>query len=223
MYMILVGGGNVGLQLAKRLLARNHEVLVVERDPRQSQRLCSLIGEENVFLGDGCEMMMQKEAGFGRADVVVAVTGEDEDNLVVCQMAKQVWNVDRVVARINDPSHETIFAQIGIDDTVSATGIIYSLIEQQITPDVLLPVGALNRGDVEVVEVQLSSRSPVANMKVRDIKLPPQTMIVWLLRGEQGLMVDGDTILEVRDTIVALVPRSSAEDLKQTLLPAEVS
>jgi len=223
MYMILVGGGNVGLQLAKRLLARNHEVLVVERDPRQYQRLCSLIGEENVFIGDGCEMMMQKEAGFGRADVVVAITGEDEDNLIVCQMAKVVWNVDRVVARINDPSHETIFAQIGIDDTVSATGIIYSLIEQQITPDLMLPVGALNRGNVEVVEVQLSSRSPVINKKVREVTLPPQTMIVWVLRDDHGLMVDGDTVLEVRDTIVALVPRSSAEDLKQLLQPMKVS
>ena len=220
MYMILVGGGNVGLQLAKRLLSRGHEVLVVERDPRQSQRLCSLIGDENVLVGDGCEMMTQRECGFGRADVVVAVTGDDEDNLVICQMAKVVWNVDRVVARVNDPSHENIFAQIGIDDTVSATGIIYSLIEQQITPDVMLPVGALGRGNIEVVEVQLSSRSPVVNRSVRDIELPPQTNIVWLLRDDHGLMVDGDTELRVNDTIVALVPRASAEALRQLLVPA---
>jgi trk system potassium uptake protein TrkA len=222
MYMILVGGGNVGLQLAKRLLSRGHEVLVVEREPRQSTRLCSLIGDENVFLGDGCEMMTQKECGFGRADVVVAITGEDEDNLVICQMAKVVWNVDRVVARVNDPSHEVIFAEIGIDDTVSATGIIYSLIEQQITPDVMLPVGALNRGDIEVVEVQLSSRSPVVNRPIREIQLPPQTMIVWLLREDHGLMVTGDTVLQVRDTIVALVPRSSAEALREILMPTTV-
>lgn len=219
MYMILVGGGNVGLQLAKRLLAGGHEVLVVEREPRQVQRLNSLIGEENVFLGDGCEMMTQKECGFGRADVVVAITGEDEDNLVICQMAKVVWSVDRVVARVNDPSHELIFAEIGIDDTVSATGIIYSLIEQQITPDVMLPVGALGRGNIEVVEVQLSSRSPVVEKKVRDLELPPQTMIVWLLRDDHGLMVTGDTELKVGDTIVALVPRSSAEALRQMLVP----
>ena len=219
MYMILVGGGNVGLQLAKRLLSRGYEVLVVEREPRQAQRLCSLIGDENVLLGDGCEMMTQKECGFGRADVVVAITGEDEDNLVICQMAKVVWSVDRVVARVNDPSHELIFAEIGIDDTVSATGIIYSLIEQQITPDVVLPVGALGRGDIEVVEVQLSSRSPVVDKKVREIELPPQTMIVWLLREDHGLMVTGDTVLLARDSIVALVPRSSAEALRQLLVP----
>ena len=186
----------------------------------KSQRLASLIGDENVLLGDGCEMSTQKECGFGRADVVVAITGDDEDNLVICQMAKVVWNVDRVVARVNDPSHERIFAQIGIDDTVSATGIIFSLIEQQITPDVMLPVGALGRGNIEVVEVQLGQHSPVLDKKVRDIPLPPQTMIVWLLRDDQGLMVTGDTELQINDTIVALVPRSSAEALRELLVPA---
>ncbi len=129
MYMILVGGGNVGLYLAKRLISNGHEVLLIERDPRAAQRLASQVGEENVLVGDGCEVLTQKDAGFGRADVVVAVTGEDEDNMVVCQMAKVVWHVKRVVARVNDPTHEEVFAKIGIDDTVSATGILHTLID----------------------------------------------------------------------------------------------
>src|SRR5262245_35801848 len=130
MYMILVGGGNVGYNLAKRLLDSGNEVLVLERDSRQSSRLATLLGEEHVMYGDGCEMLTQKDAGFGRADVVVAVTGEDEDNLVVCQMAKETWGVKRVLARVNDPSHDEIFKQLGIDDTVSATSIIFALLEQ---------------------------------------------------------------------------------------------
>lgn len=218
MYMILVGGGNVGLHLAKKLLESDHEVLILERDPRHSQRLASLIGEENVMVGDGCEMMTQKDAGFGRADVVVAVTGEDEDNLVVCQMAKTVWSVDRVLARVNDPGHDEIFRQVGIDETVSATGIIYSLIEQQISPDVLLPVGALGRGNIEVVEVELGSRSPMVGKRVRDVPLPPQTNIVWILRNHQGLLVSGDTELLVHDLIVALVPREAADELRDMFL-----
>ena len=140
MYMILVGGGNVGLQLAKRLLASGNEVVLMEKDSRQAQRLADLLGEENVVCGDGCEMATQKAVGFGRADVVVAVTGEDEDNMVVCQMAKSVWSVERVLARVNDPDHEELFKQTGIDETVSATSIIYSLLEQQISPDTVLPV-----------------------------------------------------------------------------------
>lgn len=217
MYMILVGGGNVGLYLGKRLIANGHEVLILERDPRQASRLASLIGEENVMVGDGCEMLTQRDAGFGRADVVVAVTGEDEDNMVVCQLAKEVWNVDRVVARINDPSHEELFRRIGIDDTVSATGIIHALIEQQISPDVVVPVGALAQGNLEVVEVELGPRSSVLGKKVRELSLPPQTNIVWVLRAGQGIAVDGDTTLTQGDMLVAVLPRDYAPDLRNVL------
>lgn len=220
MYMILVGGGNVGLYLAKRLLAHEHEVLLIERDPRHAQRLASQLGEENVMVGDGCEMLTQRDAGFGRADVVVSVTGEDEDNLVVCQMAKTVWNVDRVLARVNDPSHEEVFHQIGVDETVSATGIIFALIEQQISPDVIMPVGALARGNLEVVEVELGPRSAVVGKEVRSLVLPPQTNLVWVLRDEQGLAVDGSTTLQQGDMLVAVVPRDHADDLREVLSPS---
>ena len=216
--MILVGGGNVGLHLAKRLKQQGHEVLVLEKDTRQADRIANLIGEENVMVGDGCEMITQKDAGFGRADVVVAVTGEDEDNLVTCQMAKVVWNVEKVLARVNDPDHEEIFRKIGIDETVSATGIIFALLEQQISPDVVLPIGALARGDLEVVEVELGSRSPVVGHQVRDLKLPPQTNLIWVLRGDQGIAVSGDTDLQQGDMVVAVVPRDHADELRDTFV-----
>lgn len=222
MYIILVGGGNVGLQLAKRLIAREHEVLVLEKDAKGVARLENTLGEESVMLGDGCEIATQKEAGFGRADVVVAVTGEDEDNLVVCQMAKTIWNVDRVLARVNDPTHEDIFKEIGIDQTVSATKIIFSLLEQQITDDDLIPVGALAKGNIEVVEVLLSNRSPVVGKLVRDVALPARTNLVWILREEQGLLVSGDTHLLEGDTLVALVPSDLAPELKDLLSPTRV-
>lgn len=222
MYIILVGGGNVGLQLGKRLIAAGNEVVLLEKDSRQAQRLSQLLGEENVVTGDGCEMATQKAVGFGRADVVVAVTGEDEDNMVVCQMAKAVWNVERVLARVNDPDHEDLFKQTGIDETVSATGIIFSLLEQQISPDTVLPVGALARGNFEIVEVALSSRSPVAGKAIRDITLPEKTNVIWVLRGESGHGVTGDTILEAEDMVVALVPRDHADDLRTLMAPARL-
>ena len=222
MYLILVGGGNVGLQLAKKLLARQHEVLLLEKDARQASRLASVIGDEAVLTGDGCEIAIQKLAGFNRADVVVAVTGEDEDNMVVCRMAKVVWNVERVLARVNDPSHEGIFKQIGIDDTVSATGIIFSLLEQQITPDEVIPIGALAKGNVEVVEATLSHRSPVLGKEIRELVLPPHTNIAWMVRDNEGLLVTGDTVLREGDTVVALVPRDAAADLRTLLVPVKV-
>jgi trk system potassium uptake protein TrkA len=222
MYMIIAGGGNVGYNLARRLLESGHEVVIIERDSRQVQRLATLVGDENVMLGDGCEMLTQKDAGFGRADVMIAVTGEDEDNLVICQMAKTVWKVKRVLARVNDPDHETIFEQLGIDDTVSATGIIYALLEQQISPDIMLPVGALGRGNIEVIEVELGPRSPVINKAVREISLPPQTNLVYVLRGDQGLHVDGDTILLEGDMLVALISRDRADELRHLLEPMKL-
>lgn len=219
MYMILVGGGNVGLQLAKRLIASGNEVVLLEKDSRTAQRLADLLDEQNVVCGDGCEMSTQKEVGFGRADVVVAVTGEDEDNMVVCQMAKSVWNVERVLARVNDPDHEELFRQTGIDETVSATSIIYSLLEQQISPDTVLPVGALARGNFEIVEVELSSRSPVVGKAIREIVLPDKTNVIWVIRGESGAGVSGDTVLEPDDMVVALVPRDHADSLRQLMAP----
>lgn len=222
MYIILIGGGNVGMNLAKRLQQRDHEVLLLEKDPRQAQRLASFLGDESVYLGDGCETSVQKAVGFGRADVVVAVTGEDEDNLVVCQMAKVMWNVKRVLARVNDPSHEEIFRQIGIDDTVSATGIIFNLIEQQIASDTLIPLGAIAKGNVEIVEAFLSTRSPVVGKRVRDLSLPPQTNIIWVNRSGEGVLVSGDTVLHDGDEVVAVVPTSQAESLRDLLEPTKV-
>lgn len=217
MYLVLIGGGHVGMQLAKRLIGRGHEVLILEKDGRQAQRLSNVLGDEYVMHGDGCELHTQRSAGFGRADVVVAVTGEDEDNLVVCQLAKEEWNVDKVLARVNDPDHEEIFRQIGIDHTVSATGIIFSLLEQQLQGDDLVAVGALHRGHMEVVESILSNRSPLIGKRVREIMLPDGTFIVYLLREGQGSTVDGDTVLQSGDMVVALVPTKSAEDLRSVL------
>lgn len=219
MYMILVGGGNVGLHLARRLLAENHEVLLMEKDPRQAQKLSTLLGDEVVYLGDGCEVSVQKAAGFGRADVVVAVTGEDEDNLVVCQMAKHLWHVKRVLARVNDPSHETVFLKIGIDQTVSSTEIIFNLIEQQISMDEMIPIGALDAGNIEVVEAHLSHRSPVLGKTVRGLNLPVGTNIVYIIRNHQGVLVGGDTELMQDDTVLALVPRDGAERLREMFHP----
>lgn len=217
MYLILIGGGNVGIQLAKRMLAKGHELILMERDPKRAQRIATVIGEDAVYLGDGCEVATQKAAGFGRADVVVAVTGDDEDNLVVCQMAKQLWDVKRILARVNDPSHEAIFRHIGVDLTVSATGIIEQLLEQQIADDEIIPIGALSRGAIEVVEVKLSQRSPVVGKSVRELILPPQTNIVWIIRGNQGMIVDGGTILQDDDMLVAVVPSERAEELRSLL------
>lgn len=217
MYMVLIGGGNVGIQLAKRLIARGEEVLVIEKDAPTASRLANLLGEEYVMHGDGCEVYTQRDAGFNRADVIVAVTGEDEDNFVVSQLAKEVWKVDRIVARVNDPSHEETFRQIGIEETVSATGIIYNLIVQQLSSDDLVPVAALHRGNVEIVESVISSRSPLVGQPVGKVKVPDGSFIAYIVREGQGIQVSADTVLHADDMLVAIVRVSDAEELRQAI------
>jgi trk system potassium uptake protein TrkA len=215
--MILIGGGNVGIQLAKRLIARGEEVLVIEKDASTASKLANLLGEEYVMHGDGCEVFTQRDAGFERADVIVAITGEDEDNFVACQLAKEVWKTERIIARVNDPSHEETFRNIGIEETVSATGIIYNLIVQQISGDELVPVAALHRGNVEIVESMVSSRSPLIGKQAREIALPQGSFIAYIVRDGLGIQVAPDTRIAEGDMLVSIVAVKDADALREAI------
>ncbi len=143
--------------------------------------------------------------GCGRADVIAAVTGDDEDNLVICQMAKQKFNAPRTVARVNDPANQVLFQRLGIDTTVSSTQIIFNLIEQQIEPGEVIPLGALQSGNIEVVTISVSERSPVLGRTIKDLPLPGDALIISVLRHDNALLPQGDTQFEVGDTVIALV------------------
>src|SRR5687767_10475956 len=216
MYVIVVGGGQVGTYLARRLQAEGRECLLIEKDPSQEARLKGALGDV-VVIGDGCEASTQRAAGFERADVVAAVTGEDEDNLIVCQMATHTWGVERTVARVNDPRHATIFTDLGVGGVVSATNILYNLIEQEISLGQVIPLAALRRGNIEIVEATLTARSPSVGKKLRELQLPAKSNVVWFLRGEDGFLVDGDTVFQSGDLVVALVPTGNESQLREVL------
>src|SRR6266571_5912239 len=139
MYAIVVGGGKVGYYLAKEMLDSDHEVLVIEKDAAKCERIAQELGDI-VYKGDGCEAATMEATGFGRADMVIAVTGDDEDNLISCQVAKVKFNVPRTIARINNPKNEEIFKHLGIDATVSATDVILSILEQEIPSEAIVPL-----------------------------------------------------------------------------------
>ncbi len=216
MYVIVVGGGQVGLHLTKRLLQGGREALLIEKDPSAASALRLQLGDV-IMTGDGCEAQVQGSAGFQRAEVVVAVTGDDEDNLVICQMASETWGVGRTVARVNDPSHLWLFRELGVSSCVSATDVLYNLIEQEISVGTVIPLAALRMGNIEVVEATLTSRSPSVGQLVRELDIPPKSNIVWLLRGDEGMVVDGDTRLQEGDLVVALVPTDREEALRNVL------
>jgi trk system potassium uptake protein TrkA len=214
MYVIVVGGGKVGYYLTKQLLTEDHEVLLLEKDRRRQAMLAEQLGEI-VVQGDGCEVRIMAEAGFGRADVIVAVTGDDEDNLVICQMAKKKFQAPRTVARVNDPANVSLFQKLGIDTTVSSTQIIFNLLEQQIEPGEIIPLGALRNGNIEVVAINVSERSPVLNRNVRDLPLPGNALIISVVRAENALLPQGDIRFEADDTVIAMVVADEEPQLRR--------
>ncbi len=204
MYVIVVGGGKVGYYLTKQLLTEGHEVLLLEKDRRRQAMLAEQMGEI-VVQGDGCEVRLMAEVGFGRADVIVAVTGDDEDNLVICQMAKKKFQAPRTVARVNDPNNLTLFERLGIDTTVSSTQIIFNLLDQQIEPGEVIPLGALKNGNIEVVTITVSERSPVLGRTVQDLPLPGNALVISIVRRDNALLPQGDIRFEAGDTAIAMV------------------
>lgn len=213
MYVIIIGGGKVGYHLTKVLGQEGHEVLLMEKDRKQAEWLTEQLGEI-VMYGDGCEIRTMSEAGMGRADVVVAVTGDDEDNLVICQMAKRKFKVPRTLARVNDPKNEDLFRELGIDQTVSSTRIIFNLLEQQIEAGQVIPLAALKKGEIEVVEADITPDSPVAGQKIGQLDLPPNTLIISVIRDEHAIIPHSDTRLRQGDSVIAMIKAEREKELR---------
>lgn len=217
MYIIVVGAGKVGYNLIKQLMAQDHEVLLVEKDPSVFNKLYEEL-KEIVFYGDGTELSTLKEIGTNRADVLVAATGSDEDNLVICQMAKLMFLLPRTIARVNDPKNEDIMQTLGIDTTVSGTSAINRMIQSQVDPAAAIPLLTLKDTNVEIVQMEIPEHSIIVNKRVRDLDLPLDSILVAAIRGNQVIIPKGDTVLEASDTIIGLTRKESREVFRQAFL-----
>ncbi len=217
MYIIIVGAGKVGYHLGKLLMAENHEVMVIEKD-RSKVDLLSIEFHDAIMEGDGSTIEVLKEAGANRADVIVAATGNDEDNLVTCQIAKLVFLRPRTIARVNNPSNEELFSGLGVDASVSGTKLINAIIQEQVKAgDMMIPLLTLKAGDVEIVEVELSRSSHIVKKKVKDLSLPPGSIFIAVIRGEEVLIPYGETEFQPEDKVLALVKRASEQALRKIL------
>jgi len=216
MYIIIVGGGKVGYNLTKALLAEGHEVVMLESDRARFLELSEELAEA-VVQGDGAEVAILKNLGANRADLVIAVTGEDEDNLVICQMAKMMFLNPRTVARVNDPRNEALFSQLGVDMTVNTTTIISALIGHKLRAGVLVPLLTLRGGNTEIVQAELSVDSPAANKAVKDLDLPKNSLLIAAIRRGEATILRGDSVLEPEDTVIALTNRDSEQELRRLL------
>lgn len=218
MYIIVVGGGKVGFHLTKELVDANYEVLVIEQDAEKAKEIADELGDI-VLEGDGCEATVLEKAGTARADMLLAVTGDDEDNLVACQVAKQRFNVNKTVARINNPKNEAIFQKLEVDITVSATSAIMAHIEQSLPTPHLSVLLKLKDTGLELVEVRIPDDSRVVGQPVRNVLLPYQSMIA-LIVGEDGQpkVPSGETLIHAGDEVVAVTLHESEAQLRDALM-----
>jgi trk/ktr system potassium uptake protein len=218
MYIIVVGGGKVGYYLTKSLLEAGHEVLVIEREPRKCAILTDELGA-NALQGDGCDVASMTEAGMSRAEAIVAVTGDDEDNLVACQVARHKFNVPRTIARINNPKNERIFRKLGIDVTVSSTELILSQIERVIPAESLVHLLTLRNVGISFVELMVPADSPALGRPLRELGIPDDCILPLVIRQEREAIIPyGDTLLQAGDQVIAVTSEASETTLHRILL-----
>ncbi len=216
MYIIIGGGGDVGYYLTKSLLNQGHEVLLLEKSSGRYQALSEELGQA-VVRGDACEARTMGEVGANRADVVIAVTGEDDDNLVICQMAKKRFNVNRTIARLNNPKNELIFQKLGIDVTVSPTRSILSLIEAEIPGSTFVTLMTLKRAGLEIMEIRIPPNSPMVGKTLSAINLPRSGNIALIIRDKEYIVPSAETKIFANDEVYALVSREGEDRLRSAL------
>lgn len=211
-----MGGGKVGSFLAEGLEARGHQVTVIERNGELCEKIASRTSAV-VIQGDGCDLRMQEEAGVGEADVFAAVTGDDDDNLVACQLAQVHFGVPRAVARVNNPKNERIFQRLGVD-AISSTTVIAQLIEERTTLGDIITLYTLNKGRLVVVEIDLpEDRCRSCGVPLRDLGLPRGCVLVSIIRGEEVIIPQGSSVLQPGDTVIAVTEPEKEGDLKRIL------
>jgi trk system potassium uptake protein TrkA len=218
LYIVIVGGGNIGYYLSKALLNEGHEVLIIEREVRKCERLEDELGS-CCMRGDGCETAVLTEAGLNRADVLIATTSHDEDNLVSCQVAKHRFKVPRTIALVNNPVNENIFKKLGIDGTISVTNTILEHVEQEIPAHPLVHLLTMSGQIEEVVELMVTKESPSLGKSISHLRLPADTTIALLMReGERPRIPNPDTVLKENDRIIALTTIDSEKILDKMII-----
>lgn len=219
MRAIIAGAGKVGWNLTRELLEKGHEVTLIEDDPDRYATISQEL-EHRAIYGDASELWVLEAAGIERADLVIAVTGDDEDNILICQVAKEKYGVGRVVARVNNPRNREHFELLGIRPVVSATDLILRLIEHEVPAYGLIHLLDLAEERLEIIEMLLAESAPAVGMRVGDLELPSGSLLISVLRDGKGFVPTADTVLQAGDEVLAVLDPSLEEDLTAYFGPA---
>jgi trk system potassium uptake protein len=218
MYIVIAGGGKVGANLTRSVLDLGHEATLIEQRRDRFETLEEEF-EHRVQLGDATELFVLERAGLARPpDLVVAVTGDDEDNIIICQIAQEKYGVDKVIARVNDPRNQPHFDLLGISPTISATSIILAMIEHEVPAHGLIHLLELRKENLEIVEVQLDADSPCVGKEISRVTLPAGSRLITVMREGQSQMADGSTELRAGDQVLAVLEPGKEEELRKVLL-----
>ena len=218
MFVVIVGAGKVGLNVARSLTHMGHEFIVIEQRRTRYDLLRAEL-EERLLLGDGTEMWVLEEAGIVRCDLVVAVTGDDEDNVVIAQLAKLEYDVPKVVARVNNPRNQATFDLLDVDATVCAATMMISMIQHELPSHQFVPLLSLKRENVELVEIEVSDDSPSAHLAIKDIRLPEGVLITAILRAGEARLARGSEVLLPGDQVLCLLAPGREKELIRSFLP----
>jgi trk system potassium uptake protein len=217
-FILIAGGGKVGANLARTLLRTGHEVSIVEQRGDRYQALEEEF-EHRAVVGDATELFVLERAGIARPpDLVVAVTGDDEDNMVICQMAREHYGATKIIARVNDPRNQAHFDLLGISPTVSATQSIMAMIEHEVPEHELVHLLELRKENIEIVEVQIDKDSPSVGKRVARLKLPPGSRLIMVMRDGQHEIPDSETELQAGDQVLAILEPGKEDELRRVLL-----
>ena len=218
MYVLIVGAGKVGWNLARELINKQHEITVIEASPNRYATVEEEL-EHAVHLGDGSELWVLERAGIERADLVIAVTGDDEDNMLICQVAREKYGVENVIARCNNPRNLQHFELLGVKPAISATDLILRLIEHEVPQYGLLRLLDLPREHLEIIELEVAAGSPAAGRTVVELGLPDGSLVISILRERGGFVPVANSEVKAGDEVL-LVLDTTLEDEITSLFAA---
>src|SRR5690349_15465738 len=218
MYVVIAGGGKVGANVARSLMRLGHEVTLIEQRRDRFERLEDEF-EHQVQRGDATELFVLERAGLARPpDIMLALTGDDEDNMVISQLAKEKYGVPKVIARVNDPRNQSHFDLLGISPTVCATSSILGLVEHEVPEHDLIHLLELRKENLEIVEVQIDKSSPSAGKTVEKLRLPEGARLISVMRDGKAEIAVGSTELKPGDQVLAILQPGKEDELRSVLL-----
>ncbi|MBZ9689097.1 NAD-binding protein [Clostridium estertheticum] len=217
MKSIVVGGGKVGYYLVKALKEKKHQVVLIEKD----RKICEKIAEElevDVICGDGSDIEVLKDAGIEEAEVVAAVTGKDEENLVICQMAKVNFNINETLARVNNPKNIAIFEALGVGKTVCSTQVICNLIEGEFNSEPLKIIESINKGEMILIEAKIDKKSAWKDKSISQLKIPKECVILSLIRNGKVIFPRGCVDIKEGDKVLIITNADKRNDVEKSII-----